>query len=288
MPSLFSRSALRVTLPILALAAIGVSAGLNRLAAASTTEQDVVVYSYLTDEGRKLTPPTADKPAYYQLIDGGYRALGSTIAGEKKPDRNEIEKLVRRALATNHYLGVSSSTPQMVVKLNGQLTRTARIDLVIVYYWGYLTRDQIDSDDPETPATDLNSSQTIGLVGGKKLADMLPQESGRAELMQAAGVDRYFVIVSAFDLKSLVKKKKLLLWRAQISGSMSGTTLDAVVPGFMAAAAPFLGRETDIPRLGSFDLGQNAHVEIGTPQVEEYLPAVQLPDAPMPAKKERK
>lgn len=219
--------------------------------------QDVIVYSFTTDAGKKFVLPTSEKPAHYVLIDGGYREEGDRIAGEIKPDRARVEKLVRRALAGQHYLGATASS--------------AQVDLLIVYFWGYLAPVEQDFE------TATDRAKRMALVGGKHLSEMSLEEFGREELMQAAGEDRYFVVISAYDFAAAAKKKKTLLWRSQISGSMRRTTLNEVLPPFLAAGAPLFGRDTGVPAERAVPLGLQGQVEVGTPVVEEYLPAVQLP-----------
>ena len=42
------------------------------------------MHAYLTEAGKKLTPPTADHPATCLLMNGGYREEGALVAGENR------------------------------------------------------------------------------------------------------------------------------------------------------------------------------------------------------------
>jgi hypothetical protein len=156
--------------------------------------------------------------------------------------------------------------------------------VILVYHWGYIS----PTEDKETE-TEYERKRRIALVGGKPLLEMSYGEFGRDELMQAAGDERYFIVISAFDFSAAQQKKKVLLWRAQISGSSNHTSLDEVLPGFLTAGAPHFGRDSGLPSEHIIHVGQKAEVDVGTPTVQEYFPTVELPapkkDSPTPAPK---
>ncbi len=225
------------------------------------SSREVNVFSYLTDDGRKIATPTPASPAYYLLINGGYQEMGDLVKGEKSPDAARVEKLVRKALAVNGYQGVTKTSPHL--------------DLVVTFHWGY-ANPQIEKDDSGNE-TFYNLNQMYSLVGGRALskADL---NFERAAITEAAREDRYFVIVTAFDFNAYMKqKKRIMLWRTQMSVPSVGIDQDTALPALVSAGGALMGRETNLPKQIFSDLGRQGEVEIGTATVEEYIPSVTLP-----------
>src|SRR5258708_8706461 len=77
------------------------------------SSREVNVFSYLTDDGRKIATPTPASPAYYLLINGGYQEMGDLVEGEKSPDAAPVQKFVRKALAGNYFSGVAQTSPPL-------------------------------------------------------------------------------------------------------------------------------------------------------------------------------
>jgi hypothetical protein len=57
-------------------------------------DTDVNVVVDMTDEGKKVAPPTKEKPAFYFPVVAGYREEGAIVAGEKKPPANPVAHLL--------------------------------------------------------------------------------------------------------------------------------------------------------------------------------------------------
>lgn len=224
-------------------------------------ETDINVVVDLTDAGRKIVPPTKEKPAFYLPLLAGYREMGALIAGEKSPPPNPaVAKLLAKALAAQHYfvLGPQTATPT----------------LVLVFHWGYLNPQIDDTGDPDNPQTVFwNQKEMLALVAGNTLANVGAFGFEREDILQNAREERYFVIVSAYDFAAAKEKKKVLLWRAKMSTPSNRVSLAEVIGPLIAAGGPRFGRETRLPESVSVPLAKEGRVEVGTPVVVPEAPA---------------
>lgn len=95
---------------------------------------DFHVITELTAEGRKLTPPTPQRPAYYIEQPGKFTQLGTnTPANEHPPVVAELEHAMQHALAASNYLAATPKTP---------IPRFA-----VVFNYGSFARFSTDLDD---------------------------------------------------------------------------------------------------------------------------------------------
>jgi hypothetical protein len=224
---------------------------------------EVNVNVSLTGAGRKLPPPTKEKPAFYFPLLAGYREEGSLVAGEKKPPPVLVAHVLAKALAAQGYLVVAKDTPPP--------------SLLLVVFWGYMNPQIDEFGDAENPQTVFfNQKEMLALVGGQTLGN-LDLSFEREAVMQGAEDDRYFVIVSAYDFADARKKKKTLLWTARMSTPSAGMTLAEVLPALINSGGPLFGRETTVPKWVSAPLAPEGKVEIGTPTVVPEKPAAPSP-----------
>ena len=220
---------------------------------------EVNVNTTLTEEGRKLAPPTPAKPLYYFPLVAGWREEGALVHGEKPPPTLLVIHELARVLAAQGYVVVGPKTPSPTV--------------LLVFHWGYMN-PQIDdlNGDPANPQkVFFNQREMVGLVGGSTLSN-LDLNSEREAVMQGAEDDRYFVIVVAYDFADAQKKKKTRLWVARMSTPSTGLTMADVVPALIKSGGPFFGRETLRPAWVDTPIVRAGKVEIG--------PATVVPDAP--------
>ena len=236
---------------------------------------DVIVYSRLTDDGRKLAAPTADHPVYYLLVAGGFSEAGQTVRGERSPPPAVVEKLVRAALGAQGFIAASKQSP--------------RIDIFVVFNWGCLNPVVVSTfvegrADPNNPSVQppliehreiLNDQQMLGLLGVAALDDRhFATDNEVRQIAQAAGENRYFVVLSAYDFAAITHQERKLVWRAMMSLASAGTDLAESLPALVKAGAPFFGRESGLPQHIAESLVPPGKVEIGPAKVEEYLPAL--------------
>jgi hypothetical protein len=118
---------------------------------------DFHVITEMTAEGKKLTPPTAAKPTYYLEQPGKFTQLGNNTPGnEHAPPVTELERAIRRALASSSYLPAMPSTPlpQIAVVFNyGSFARfsTDADDFQQTVAMEQVNQQQLDADPNATP-----------------------------------------------------------------------------------------------------------------------------------------
>lgn len=231
-------------------------AGILGFGAPKDTDVNVVVD--MTEAGRKLTPPTKEKPAFYFPVLAGYREMGALVGGETKPPPNSVAKLLAKALASEHYYVTDM--------------KTKAPSLILVFHWGYMN-PQIDETPSAADSTISdqifwNQKEMLGLVAGNTLANIGVFSFQREDIIQAAREDRYFVVVSAFDFAAAAKeKKKVLLWQAKMSTPSNRVSLAEVIPSMISAGGPHFGRETKLPESITKPVARDGKVEVGTPTV---------------------
>lgn len=256
--------------------------------------RDVIVYSYVTEAGQKLTPPTPDHPATYLLIPGGYVEEGDKVAGEKTVPWEKIDRYVRNALTAADYRGANFKAMGV---LNGEFTDkfpatydpakddSKNLDYIISYHWGCMNPEVAEPGSDQSDESNAlnrivyNQPQMFALVAGASLDKMTPDFPPWNEIVQAADENRYLVVISAYSPAAYLNHHvKKLLWRAQMSLNSEGTTQAESMPALVSASVPYLGRATNLPQQINEDLSRPSKVIIGEPQVQEYLPDSRRPD----------
>ena len=253
------------TLVLLTFALLGTAAPLSAgfLGFGAPKDADVNVVVDMTDAGRKVAPPTKEKPAFYFPVLAGYREAGSLVAGEKTPPQNNVAKLLAKALAAQHYYVMGTTTPAPTI--------------ILVFHWGYMNPQIDDTGDDENPQQIFwNQKEMLALVAGNTVKNVAAFGSDRDDILQNMRDDRYFVIVSAYDFEAGKEKKKVLLWQAKMSTPSNRVSLAEVIPSMITAGGPRFGRETRLPESVTAPLAKEGKVDIGT--------AVVVPDAPDKAK----
>ncbi len=123
--------------------------------------------------------------------------------------------------------------------------------LIVSFQYGYANPEVASFDGSTTdPITNINFNQMqmLGLVAGNSIKD-LGADFDRDAVMQRAGQDRYFVMVSAYDFDAYKSGHKVvLLWQAKMSASSDnlGQFTDAL-NALAWAGGPYFGRETKRP-----------------------------------------
>jgi hypothetical protein len=240
-------------------------------ARAADPQLEVNVNVAMTEEGRKVPPPTKAKPAYYFPLVMGYREEGEKVAGETKPPTKPIVHLLAKALAEQNYLVLTREHPQP--------------SILLVFHWGYINPEITEFGIGEdSDKVFFNQKEMVALLGGQTLGN-LDLDFEREAVMQGAEDDRYFVTVSAYDFAAARQHKKLLLWQARMSTPSGGFTMAQVIPTLITNGGPHFGRESVRPTWVTVPAVREGKVEVGTPTVKEYL---EPPASPAPAEKPAK
>jgi hypothetical protein len=146
--------------------------------------------------------------------------------------------------------------------------------LILSFQYGYANPEIASFDSTHNdPITNVNFNQMqmLGLVAGNSIKD-LGLDFDRDAVMQRAGQDRYFVMVSAYDFGAYkAAHKVVLLWQAKMSASSDtlGQFSDAL-NALAWAGGPYFGRETKRPATIILPVTPDGRVEIGTPTVKDY------------------
>ena len=153
-------------LVLFTLALLGTAAPLSAgfLGFGAPKDADVNVVVDMTEAGRKVAPPTKEKPAFYFPVLAGYREAGSLVAGEKNPPQNNVAKLLAKALAAQHYYVMGTTTPAPTI--------------ILVFHWGYMNPQIDDTGDDENPQQIFwNQKEMLALVAGNTviLKPLTPQ-----------------------------------------------------------------------------------------------------------------
>ena len=235
----------------------------------------MAVVAEQADHAVKLTPPTAEKPAYYVAYDAGYIEEGDPIAGVNPPPAIAVTQALSAALASQHYLPAPA---------------TSAPSFLLVYHWGLLNRDthQIRSIFKIQP----NLKARIGLVAASKYAQRMEEDimdrrqpvsvhipildPTEQNLLQLAGDDRYFVIVSAYDFAALTRRETKLLWRFKVSTRSAGAAMAEALPTLLRGGAPYFGRDLADTQYATEPLVPEGRAEVGTPKAEEFLPPPEI------------
>lgn len=215
----------------------------------------VIVVGDVTEMGRMLAPPSAEKPVYYFPLVVGYKELGAPIAGEKVPEKNMVLRTLAKVLAKQHYLVMNEQHPP---------------EQLLVFWWGSMNPEIQDfgSNDPSEQVF-FNRREMLALVGAYKAAGIAPWQS--QDLQTAARDDRYFIILMSYDFAAARQKQKKLLWMAKMSTESVGTMLPEVIPALAASGGPAFGRDTP-PSFVDSEKALGGEVILGPLEVKEVLP----------------
>jgi hypothetical protein len=265
---------------------------------------DLTVITEMTDAGRQAAPVTPEHPGYFELFSAGFRQLGDVPANEKTLAKEDVAKLLTRALATNGYH--PAKAPEQPPSV------------LIIYTWGsHNRRDEADAENPSLSAQAVaaNILDRAALVGGERFAQKLLELFEQADSMQIAASARvppggeqvitpemvefanpvamfrrasgkneslldqttndvYYVVASAYDYRSATSNRKILLWRTRMTVAAQGVSQEQTLPTLMLSAGPYFGRDMPEAELLTKRPVPNGTVEIGTPVV---VPSAEAP-----------
>lgn len=246
----------------------------------------ISIITEMTDLGKKLTPPTAEKPSYYLIKSMGYHHEGQAVYEEGKVPVKNLERIVHNALAGSHYLPADKDHPAT---------------LCLYYFWGI--HSKLDGPDQETGmggTIDIGNKHLLSraqLVGGVKFAKELGDAlEARAlsvnpgdnkvtgidpvemftirtklnqSLMEQVVDDCYYFVVSAYDAGALQKGDRKLLWRTKISTAADGASIAETTPALVATGEAFFGRDMNEPSIVDKRLNRKGNVGMGETKTME-------------------
>lgn len=234
-----------------ALIAAGLGFGLPTAAAFSLFSNawgDVIVATDTTPEGRKLEPPSLDRPVYYLGRSLGPK-LGS-IPGDKSPDVEQMNRFIAKVLAKQGYVGATSGVHEAT--------------LYLVVQWGYLTPRSGDllwflGYDANK---DIGAPAFPGMLGPEVWRRGFRSRTIEA-ILDGASIANYGIIVTAFDYKSADTSEPVIYWQTRIALPANGKSMAEALPAMAAAAGPAIGRPSDSPVMLDVDEARRVRVELG-------------------------
>jgi hypothetical protein len=197
-------------------------------------------------ETAKDAPQAHVGPMAYAAIDGGYIEAGDPIVGDTPPTADRVRQAVFDAMKGQGF----------------EANRTSPA-VFLAYYWGVLRIDHQEIRLPYGIKSNLNarirlvSTERLGSevenhILGRQRADgtnmnvssppilVGPTES----VIQNAHRPRIFVVISAFDYKSLTQNHEVKpLWRVKLSAQETSGDMDQVIPALIEMGAPFFGKD---------------------------------------------
>lgn len=220
---------------------------------------DVLVVGDASEEMPEEFRPAPGRPVHYVILGAAERTLGASIAGEPQPDRAVLEKEVIRVLETQGFVRTQIGGPM------------PQLALVITWGSANLMIDDFEETDDEgetiTSSLVWNRREISSLVGAYKANQRLLSSSDAEAINDAARQDRLYLMIAALDAMALVNKEKKLLWRTRISIESLRNSLPESLSVMLASAAPYFGRDTELPVFVDDNVRRKAEVHIGTPVV---------------------
>jgi len=216
----------------------------------------ISIITEMTEDGRKIKPPTPANPTYFHAYSGGFHEEGPGIYEKGTVSEQNLEKHMYQSLATSGYL---PDTPEHLPSL------------YLVFFWG--VHSKLEEKDPDTGVDipDVGHHNLLAraqLVGGvafaKELAKALRDQSLNGgpmssildpvyrftdrddltrNLMEQILDDCYYVVISAYASVALARGEKKLLWRTKMSTPAQGVSLVETTPALIDSGADFFGRD---------------------------------------------
>ncbi len=249
----------------------------------------------MTEDGKKVAPPSKDDPVYYLAQPAGYHMEGHGMAGEKQPTMAELQDAVSRSLAVNGYLPAGPGHPP---------------SLLVVYYWG--SHNNLDQGSDEIAGTgfvDANHRNLLSraaLVGGSKFAlelkkalelqdrqdemkaiaspDIAPMMSAFGplqlflardpkirQLYEESLANCYYAVVSAYDYLAGTKGERKLLWRSKMTVDAQGVSMPDTLPGLILGAGRYFGHDMPESATITKPMLQDGQVKLGPLEVKDYF-----------------
>jgi hypothetical protein len=234
------------------------------LPAVAAKRPEVLVVTDLLVADAAFASPTAAEPCPYVMLPGRSLALGQSWAGERLPERAEVENLLQTALSSQHYVLTQPGGP--------------RPQLALIYFWGEANleldeQEEVDNATGETStsAVAFNTGTFSRLIGLDRLKERKLTLAEELRFDAVLREDRLYLLIAAVDASALAAGRHQLIWRTWISIPSLRHSLARDLAGMMDQAAPFFGRDTPVPAFLDPTLGR-AEVEVGEAQVVESSP----------------
>lgn len=239
------RAVQRITIPLLG-AAFAFAAPLRAAPANTITGITAVSSKVFNDYARAKLADGSPKPETYAFGSGGLIASGAK--GDETPGAMRDN--------TIDNLGFDVIARAMEAPLSGQGYSISKdpdaTDLLIMVFWGTTVggyhekkgkfRDLLDIKNAELLGFDREGTFSQGF--GNNIRSNI-QKQVHSQMMDALEVNRYFVILRAFDFQSSWKQKKTrLLWETRFSINQRRNAFDEALPLMAQYASQCFGQDS--------------------------------------------
>jgi len=237
----------------------------------------ISVITEVTDEGKKLRPPTQEIPYYYIANSLGFHQEGQGAYRDTKVSEENMLKIVQKALAADHYLPANKEHP---------------VNFVLYLFWGvHCKLWEADPNSDEIGMVDINHQNLLSratLIGGAKFAKELEEalikqarygkqsmpmldpvylfsirDDVTRNLVEQVLDDCYYVVVSAYDAAAMARGERKLLWRTKMATPAQGVSLVETAPALGASGSSFFGKDMNEPAIIGKRINRGGTVELG-------------------------
>jgi hypothetical protein len=247
----------------------------------SNNDLETITVTDMTQAGKLRRIPTKNNPVYYIAVSAGIHDFGGMKAGEKPVAREQVNKMMLKALAQQGYLPA---------------TADQHPEVILIWTWGTMNADYLFIPGSRSGMTSrgyqTNRGQMLRFLGANKLSghswtdQSFPEVSlpiglrfDRDEFMlnETAMDDLYVASISAYDVHLTGDRQGKPLWITRISAPARGFWMPEALPAMVAIATPYIGRDTDKP----IRIHANDHfkpeIKLGDTRLVEYLESSKVP-----------
>ncbi len=243
---------------------------------------DLVGLTEMTEDGRKIPEPSPENPIYYQANISGDHTEGENSRTQQKIDPVRLEASVRNALEKAGYKNTDAAHPptQVLFIIWGSHNTISKTDdesfLPPPDYWtNILSRARLvggtkfAADFEKALSDQFRSTVDMGI--GNPLYRFTNRDELTRELVAQIYEDCYYIVITAYDFASLVKKERKLLWRTKITTSSNGISLEETLPTLVSTSSAYLGRDVPTPIISIKRIDRKGAVTLGTSEVVETI-----------------
>ena len=238
---------------------------------------DGTAITEFSEDGRKISAPTADRPAYVVIRSGGHYDFGLLPAGEVAPSAEVVDQRMETILARLHYQRTDTShQPSLLIVFNwgvhrspgdasGDLSFRSLLDRAALVGGHRFADDLRHVLEQNIAAVDATPTQQWGprlegmrgtsaasLFQSASPIEMFRRRDPKTEhLLEQITNDCFYVVISAYDHSSVVGGKRQLLWRTQLTTTARGASMATAIPALIESGAGYLGRDMKEPEFFS-------------------------------------
>lgn len=144
--------------------------------------------------------------------------------------------------------------------------------IIITIQWGDMHAGGfiVPGDPFSSSSGRIDLGILAGMIAGTTFDKLNLRE--QSEIVQRTRVDRYFVVIGAYDFESCLRGHKgILLWSAKMSvPSNFDANFDRLLPILISAGEPHFGRESKQAEFTPVKMTREGRVIVGTPVVKDY------------------